>query len=333
MSYIDVKYINMISTRLEKFSWKTATLATCRCPMCGDSKKNKSKRRFYFYYKKGEFHAKCHNCEIANLFSTFLKNYDPELYREYRMEIFQQSFAPSKPEIKVSTTSPKERFDKAIFIDLPRISDLPPDHIAVRYLTDRKVPSILYDEIYYSEDFESFGKSINDTRNYFSDPKIVIPFKQKDGSVYGVICRTLNKYSKYRYIIIKPEGEERELIYGIDKLDITSKIYILEGPIDSMMIPNAIAVSGLKVMTESSLPGDKDLCVFVYDNEPRNKDVINRVSGAIEHGYNVCIWPEYIKEKDVNDMILNGINAQQIIDENTYSGLMAKVKLIEWSKV
>lgn len=332
MSYVDIQYINMISPRLKMFSWKTSTLATCRCPLCGDSKKNEHKRRFYFYFKKGEYHVKCHNCDHAGLFSTFLKYYDPELYREYRMQIFQDTYAPKK-DITPLSTSPKEKFNKSLKIDLPRISDLPQDHKAVTYLTSRKIPTTMYNEIYYCERFEEFAQNINPGRNYFDDPKIVIPFKLKEGDVYGFICRTLNPYSSLRYIILKSDEDDRELIYGIDKIDTSKMVYILEGPIDSMMIPNAIAVSGLKVMKESSLPCDKENCVFVYDNEPRNKYVVEKMDRAVEAGYSVCIWPDDISQKDVNEMIVSGINAKEIIDQNIYSGLMAKIKIQQWRKV
>ena len=334
MSYLDVKYINFLSPRLQQFSWKTSSLAICRCPLCGDSKKKKSRKRFYFYLKDGEYHVKCHNCSHAGMFSTFLKHYDAEMYREYRMEKFQNSFAPKREEvIVVPSVSPKERLENAIKIDLPRICDLPENHPAVIYLTSRKVPSTMYDEIYYSEDFSTFAKTINSTREYFDDPKIVIPFKDKDGRTYGVICRTLNPYSSLRYIILKREGDTQEIQYGIHKIDPNQRVYILEGPIDSMMIPNSIATSGLKVIPKTSLPTSVENCVFVYDNEPRNKDVVSRMSGAVDNGYNICVWPEYITEKDVNDMVLAGRDPKAIIDANIYSGLSAKMKIKEWRKV
>ena len=74
---------------------------------------------------------------------------------------------------------------------------------------------------------------------------------------------------------------------------------------------------------------------FILDNEPRNKQICNYIEKLIEMDRDVCIWPDNISEKDINDMAyrLSTKKIQKIIDENTYNGLEAKLRFNEWRKV
>jgi hypothetical protein len=73
--------------------------------------------------------------------------------------------------------------------------------------------------------------------------------------------------------------------------------------------------------------------VWIYDNEPRNAEIHSRISKVIDRGERVVIWPSTIKEKDINDMILSGLDVQSVIELNTYSGLEAKLKFTTWKKI
>ena len=56
----------------------------------------------------------------------------------------------------------------------------------------------------------------------------------------------------------------------------------------------------------------------------------------IDDGFTICLWPKTINQKDINDMILNGLSAnvvEQTINENKFSGLSAKMALSDWSRV
>jgi nucleoside diphosphate kinase len=75
--------------------------------------------------------------------------------------------------------------------------------------------------------------------------------------------------------------------------------------------------------------------IIVLDNEKRNKEIVNSLQKFITNGYSVCIWPEGVNGKDINDMILNGMSTDEIIsviDTNTYSGLQADFILSQWRK-
>ncbi len=74
-------------------------------------------------------------------------------------------------------------------------------------------------------------------------------------------------------------------------------------------------------------------CVYVYDNEPRNREIVNRISKTIDRGYKVVIWPSSIIQKDINDMVLGGQNIMSVLELNTYSGLKAKIKFNNWKRI
>ena len=112
------------------------------------------------------------------------------------------------------------------------------------------------------------------------------------------------------------------------------KVYVLEGPIDAMFLPNSIATAGGDlVSTVKDLP-NKNM-VVVYDNEPRSAETKKKLDKAITNGYNVCIWPSNLEHKDVNDMVMAGLSSdfvRYIIDTNTHRDLKAKLSLNMWSK-
>ena len=90
MDFIDVKYINLISARFQKFKRVKNNLYNFRCPICGDSQKNKSKARGYLYQVKNNTNYKCHNCGINISFSNFLKQIDVEIHKQYSFEKFKE---------------------------------------------------------------------------------------------------------------------------------------------------------------------------------------------------------------------------------------------------
>ena len=47
------------------------------------------------------------------------------------------------------------------------------------------------------------------------------------------------------------------------------------------------------------------------------------------------LWPDDVKEKDINDMVISGKTKdeiQTIIKNNTYQGNMAKIRFTTWRK-
>lgn len=326
MSYIDTKYINLISIRLEKFTKKKNDLYNFRCPYCGDSAKNKNRARGFLYSKKADMVYKCHNCGIGRSFSNFLKDLDTSLHDEYVMERFKSGLTGKSTVV----AEPKFEFKKPVFektplSDLKRIEELNNSHPAKEYLLNRQIPEKYFSKFYYAEDFHAWAK----TETKIKESRIVIPLKSKSGKLFGFQGRALDKGSKLRYITTILDDRYAKL-FGLDSLDFNKKIYVTEGPFDSLFLSNAIAMCGSDVYLDKSIYKDR---VFVLDNEPRNVQIVNRYEKLIDAGEQVVIWPSTIKEKDINDMVISGLNPQTIIEDNTYQGLEAKVQFTTWKKV
>jgi transcription elongation factor Elf1 len=322
MDYVDVKYINLISSRFQKFKRVKNNLYNFRCPICGDSQKNKSKARGYLYQVKNNTNFKCHNCGINVSFNNFLKQIDPAVHKQYTFEKFKEghtgrNFTVEEPifQFEVPKFKPK--------IDLPKASS---NSDAKEYLESRKLNP---DKFYYTDKFKSWTNSIkkvfDDTTK--DEPRIIIPLFYQN-TLVGFQGRSLGP-NKIKYITVML-NDDAPKIYGLDELQKDQTIYVTEGPFDSTFISNAIALCGAD--GDLSKWGICD-CVWIYDNEPRNSEIVSRISRVIENGQKVVIWPSTIREKDINDMVLSGLNVQSVVESNTYSGLEAKLKFTTWKKI
>lgn len=336
MLYIDKKYVNLVSGSLQKFKWKKDSLATCRCFKCGDSKKNKAKTRGYFFEHNGNYVYKCHNCGFAcNLYSV-LESISPSLCKEYAFEVFKEK----TPE-PIAKPEPVKR--EPIFSDLgTRLDLLNENHKAVTYVKSRQIPKEKYRNFYYCSDFSRVMQSFGKTGS--KEGRLVIPFYDEMGSLIGVQGRIFEekeiyrkskqKDEKIRYITLKKEGQER-LWYGLEKVNPNDTVYVTEGPIDSMFIPNAVAMQGAGWLEELPPKIAKSKVIFIFDNEPRNEEIVSLIGKYIDSGRNVVIWPEEINRKDINDMVLayGESTTIKLIINNVYSGLKAKMKYTYWKKV
>ena len=124
-------------------------------------------------------------------------------------------------------------------------------------------------------------------------------------------------------------------MFGMDRVNEQEKIYVFEGPIDSMFVNNAVAVASSSLESASEFL-DKSKLVLVYDNEPRNKEIVKLMEKAIDNHFNVVVWPAMITDKDVNDMILTGFDIDElhdIMEKNTFVNLRAKMEFVNWKKV
>lgn len=333
MSFIDSKYIGLVSSRLDKFAKKKEGLYNFRCPYCGDSQRTKSKARGYIYQLKNDHNFKCHNCGTSRTFTNFLKDMDTVLYDQYVMERYRDGATGKRSQTK----APEFKFEKPNFskksFDLPTIAELNKEHFARKYLEDRKIPENYLRELYFCENFKEWTNTQKHTFDKIEkdEPRIIIPLINK-GEIFGFQGRSLNKNSKVKYITIIL-NENHPKIYNLDKPDYDKIVYVVEGPIDSMFLDNSIAMVGADIDKMFFLSNFSVEFVMVYDNEKRNKQIVDRMEKAIEMKLPVVIWPSDLKEKDINDMILAGIDVKKIIKENTYMGLEAKAKLIGWKRV
>jgi hypothetical protein len=331
--YIDKKYISLLAPKLSQFKQRGEFLWNFRCPVCGDSQKNKIKTRGYIYKRKEHFGFMCHNCGSTMALSKFIRYVDPVLYNEYQLESFVQS----------NTTNTKvdvnDFVSKPVFVSKPKtivttkLSELSPKHHARKYMEDRKVP---IDHLFYTDDFSKFVKDLfpENDKQLYKEERIIIPFHDKEGNLLGVQGRAIGP-SKIKYITIKAD-ETVPKIFGWDRVDVSRTMYVVEGPIDSLFIDNSLATMDASLYVAASIVGLDYDYVFVYDNEPRNKQIVSNMRKTIDMGRKICVWPTDIKEKDINEMVLAGMHPshiQHIIDTNTFAGLEATMKMNQWSRV
>ena len=324
MDIVDSKYIGLISSRLQKFKRVKPNLYNFRCPICGDSQKHKNKARGYFYQVKTNTNYKCHNCGASLSFNNFLKQIDSTLHKQYVMEKFKEGHAGGRNFV---VEEPKFEFKKPVFrkkLDLPRASEVA---IAKEYLEKRKLDPTKF---FFTNKFKQWANTHKQTFDNITrdESRIVIPLYDIDNNLIGFQGRSLGPNSvKYITVMI---NEEAPKIYGLDKVKTEKPIYILEGPFDSTLVENSVAMCGSDIDIRTF---DWSNYIWVFDNEPRNREIVERISKTIDRGDQIVIWPSSIKEKDVNDMTLCGHDVMSVLQSNTYSGLKAKIKFNNWKKI
>ena len=331
-SYIDLKFINDLSGRLSQFKKKTDYLFNFRCPHCGDSQKSKTKARAYLYRIKNDMFFKCHNCGQGQNLANFIKFVDPKLYESYLLERYKKS-APATPKPKFDF-KPTKFTNQTPIDDLKSIKDLPEDHPARLYCMNRKIPEKYFDKLFLSDKFMTLVNEVKpNTYKITKDhPRLIIPFYDTTGKVFAFQGRAFGK-EQPKYLTIKLD-ENKQKVYGLDKVNFQQPIYITEGPIDSLFIDNCLAAGGADLFLKNKIPNEN--ITYIFDNEPRNKEIVKRMYKVIEQDFNVVIWPDEIQLKDVNDMIMSGLTKlelQDIISNNTYSKLSALTKLNYWKKI
>ena len=331
-SYIDLKFINDLSGRLSQFKKKTDYLFNFRCPHCGDSQKSKTKARAYLYRVKNDMFFKCHNCGQGQNLANFIKFIDPKLYEQYLLERYKKS-APATPRPKFDF-KPTKFTNQTPIDDLKSIKDLPEDHPARLYCMNRKIPEKYFDKLFLSDKFMTLVNEVKpNTYKITKDhPRLIIPFYDTTGKVFAFQGRAFGK-EQPKYLTIKLD-ENKQKVYGLDKINFQQPIYITEGPIDSLFIDNCLAAGGADLFLKNKIPNEN--ITYIFDNEPRNKEIVKRMYKVIEQDFNVVIWPEDLQLKDVNDMIMSGLTKfelQDIISNNTYSKLSALTKLNYWKKI
>lgn len=336
MNYIDTKYVSLIGPRLRNFSKKKDYLWNFSCPYCGDSSKKKNKARGFVYRTKNDLFYKCHNCAMGTTVAKLIEFVDANLYKEYVMERYKEGTNGTPYKGGYKTPKPQFNFKSPKFKsrlgDLKTFAELEENHPAVKFLSDRSLPRDAWNDIYFCPKFFEFTNT--QVQNKFPSldgdhPRMIIPFRKENGQIFAFQGRSFGD-EKMKYITIILDTEYPK-IFGMDRLNPNDNIYVTEGPFDSLFISNAIAVA----QSDLRVPQFKDKAVLVPDNEPRNQEICRQIERCIEEGYKVCLWPNTIKEKDINDMILSGMTQAEvlgIIHSNSHSGLKAQTVFNSWKR-
>ena len=325
--YVDKKYVNLVSTSLEKFKWKKVNLANCRCPICGDSELNRSKARGYFFSNTDSYFYKCHNCGVSYNIYKFLEIVSPSLFKQYCLEKFKEKHEVIFDDVQ---TEKQEKITSQVKYQL--IEELPPDHVAIKFLKKRKIPEDKWDRFGFTSQFGIFAKTFNSQYANLleQDERILIPVFDEHNQCIGIQGRSIGNI-KPKYITLK-KTENVKLTYGLDTVDKSKPIFVVEGPIDSLFLPNAVACLGLGNFLEIRKVFPNEDLIFIIDNEPRSRNVANIMKTLISNGEKICIYPSDMKVKDINDMVLSEINPCDIIEANTFRGASALLAFNIWRK-
>ena len=336
--FVDLKYLRLISSQLPLFKQKNNNLYNCRCIICGDSSTKKNRARGYFYAVKNDLFYKCHNCNASMHFGSFLKQINGLQYSQYTLERYNEGLPNNKPHQKIED---KFKMEEPVFqkkeerlLDklLDRLDTLPEDNEAVKFCVNRNIPLEKFHNLYYIKNIKDIVQLNSKYKDNIKteEPRLVLPFYNTNDELIAVTCRALRNES-LRYVTVKIKEDEL-LAFGLDKLDKEKTIFVVEGPIDSLFLPNCIAVAGTAFTKLDTLNLPKDKVVAILDNQPRNKDVCKILNKMIDSQYKVVIWPQSLEQKDINEMVLAGKNPADIIKKHTFQGLEAKIKFTEWKR-
>jgi transcription elongation factor Elf1 len=339
---VESKYIRLISSRLRNFKQKKDYLWNFSCPICGDSKKNLSKARGYVFQKGTNLFYNCHNCGVGTNLGNLIKQVDPSLHKEYVLERYKSGESGHSNFKAPSFDIPAPRFDKVAkekhFEHAEWVSKLPSGHFCLVYCTNRRFSSTMRDTLLFTPNYKKFCDALvpNHGKEITADARLVIPFYDKYNTLIGVSGRALeNSDYKLRYVTLRTTESQDKLIYGMDKVNTNELVKIVEGPIDSMFLSNCVG-SGDSALIQTAKLIDAEKKVLIFDNEPRNKEIVKIMADAIKLGYDIVIWPDTMEQKDINEMVMSGFSPdeiERIISSNTFSGLRAQMKFISWKKV
>lgn len=342
MSYTDKLFAERAFQHLPKFRQVTGSdfKLNARCPICGDSQKDIHKARFWAYpIDDGSMRVHCFNCDADMHLSRYLKDYEQDLYREYILEKRkEQSFGRTEaPKVDISDKFKAKMpvIEKLNFCE--RLDRLDKAHPIIKYVRSRCIPEERWNRLWFTMQWPALVNSVNPGtyKNETNEPRLVIPIFNKDKEIESFQGRALRSDAPQKYITIKAHDKATK-IYGLDTVDERQRVWVMEGPIDTLFIPNAIAITGGS-LDLGTVPF-KETRVWVMDSEQRHPDTIKRMARLIEAGEKVVFWDKVQwPSKDINDMVKDdGATPEQILDymnKNIEQGLMGKMRLSRYARV
>jgi DNA primase len=218
------------------------------------------------------------------------------------------------------------------------LSRLPSGHFCLEYVIKRQIPRFMWDKLLFTQHYNQFVTKLvpNHGKQILDDARLVIPFYDKYNELIAVSGRALETSDKtLRYVTIRTNDSEDKLLYGMDRVDLSKPVKIVEGPIDSLFLNNCVASGDANLVQIAKLI-DAEKKVLIFDNQNRNKEVCKLMQDAIKLGYDVVIWPSSIEQKDINEMIMAGFSSseiEEIISSNTFKDIEAQLKFNFWKKV
>ena len=242
----------------------------------------------------------------------------------------------AKPHAKVEFQNFTPQFEEKSPLDrlFDKVNTLPNHNIGVRYLERRQLPRDRWNNIYFAYETKKLTELCPDYNQIvtFEEPRIIIPFYDRRNKLVGVTARAVDD-AKMRYVTLRID-KMKPMVYNLNNVDTTKEVYVTEGPLDSMFLTNAVAAGNADLTKiENEIP--KGNTTLVFDNQPRSYEIVKIMKNAMADGWKMCVWPDTMDEKDINEMIMAGktiSEVEDVINKNTHSGLSLRLKLNAWSK-
>lgn len=340
MDYIDRKYLLLASGYLQGWKDMGQDRFNCRCPICGDSQKNKHKRRGYFFTHDGGVVYKCHNCGVSKGLQGFLNDINPELAQQYRMDKFMGAREEEKTQeesrIRSQFHVDTSRLTRArnVLDDLEPISALDEFHPVRRYLEGRKIPAEFMKDLRLVPNIQSFITRLPGYEETKMPAKaaVAIPFFDDSKNLLYIQFRLMD-HPALRYFTADIAKSENK-IWGLDRVDWNRRVYVCEGPLDAMFMDNGLAVAGASVLSIRkylqqrcqkgyTLVFDRD---YIY-----NAEIFALLSQAINENESVVLYDRSVVGKDINDIVMEKNWSRQelmkYLEAQTKTGLAAKLEL------
>lgn len=339
MSLVDEEYIRNISSRLRNFKMVRKGFYNCSCPICGDSKKNKLKARFYLIKRPNTYSAFCHNCGYSSTLPRFIKAIDSDQYKKYTYEKFKHGGTKKNHHIDIKEVMPDfETNDLSLILKFDCVEDLEEGHICLEYVKKRGIPKDSWANLFYTPDiteilelFPDYAKTMT-----YKDARLLIPYYAENGSLLACQARSLdpNVDDKGRYLSFKI-NDDVPLVYGLDMHNKDKLTFVVEGPLDSLFLSNSLASSNADLSRVAKYITKE--AIYIYDNQPRNAQLIKMMDKGISKGQKIFIWPaEYSNCKDINDLHLVGkvpLNEiEALLIRNSFSGLALQLEYNSWKR-
>lgn len=341
---IQYKYVTLLGPYLTGFKQVGNNLWNFRCPICGDSEKKATKKRGYIYLKDNSYRFHCHNCGKDMALKNFLYNVSPELYRDYTAEILFGKLKSDQSDIE-SVQQKCTQQSKCIKVKQERyitnLTELKDDHPAIKYVRDvRRIPKVRWNQIYWTEQFqELINEHFGDKYKNSNLPSTGIVFvvrafaskvsRLEDIPIIGYQLRSIDPDCPKAKRFVTCIEPQKTGVYGIENIDWNKQIFVTEGPIDSLFIPNCIAV-----MTSALYRVKIDNAIYVNDCEPRNKEIVKQIERSINQGCRVVLLPERYFSLDINDIVckynLSENDLVLLLKSNAYQGIGAKIHFSNW---
>lgn len=302
------------------------------CPYCGDSEKRMTKKRGNLFWDGLFFHCFNGGCPSPHVdFATFL--YDFGLSKEEIRDRFGSFSLLKKFSKDRAKSSPfkKERItDNSVKGDIFKLivdKSIPVSTFA-KITKARKVDkdSKMFNYLKGRNQHKNLGKFLVDTKgnllvlNLTADKRGVIGFQKKlfrDDIPYV----TYDIQRMYQELLKQELGESEDMtfrlnqmstIFNIMSVRLTGVLTVLEGPLDSFLFPNSIALAsaGKDTSRFEQLPRTR----FMFDNDDTGKKYALE---KLNKGLPVFLWKKFITDfeikeriKDFNDLVNYSVSNQ-----------------------